>query len=77
MIDPYGLYTYNFVYKKVLHVYPPIASIFLENVNNEGVNIIKISPPEVLYYKGVLQICSKFTGEHPRRNVIPMKLVFL
>ena len=27
-------------------------------------------PPEVLLGKGVLEICSKFTGEHPCQNVI-------
>ena len=32
-----------------------------ETVNNEGLNIIRTSPPELLFYKGVLQICSKFT----------------
>ena len=26
--------------------------------------------PEVFSRKGVLKICSKFTGEHPRRSVI-------
>ena len=28
------------------------------------------SPPEVFLRKGVLKICSKFTGEHPYRSVI-------
>ena len=32
------------------------------------------SPPEVFLGKGVLKICSKFTGEHPHRNVISIKL---
>ena len=27
------------------------------------------SPPEVFKVKGVLKICSKFTGEHPCRSV--------
>ena len=30
---------------------------------------IKSSPLEVFYYKGFLQICSKFIGEHPHENV--------
>ena len=38
-------------------------------------------PPEAAHQgreflgKGVLKICSKFTGEHPRRSVISMKLL--
>ena len=32
------------------------------------------SPPEVFLEKGVLKICSKFTGEHPCRSVVSMKL---
>ena len=33
------------------------------------------SPPEVFLGKDVLKICSKFTGEHPRRSVISIKLL--
>ena len=32
------------------------------------------SPPEVFLGKGVLKICSKFTGEHPCRSAISIKL---
>ena len=32
------------------------------------------SRPEVFLRKGVLKICSKFTGEHPCRSVISIKL---
>ena len=32
------------------------------------------SHPEVFLGKNVLKICSKFTREHPRRNVISIKL---
>ena len=32
------------------------------------------SHPEVFLGKGVLKICSKFTGEHPYRSVISIKL---
>ena len=32
------------------------------------------SPPEVFQEKGVLKICSKFTGEHPCRSAISIKL---
>ena len=32
------------------------------------------SHPKVLLGKGVLKICSKFTGEHPCQNAISIKL---
>ena len=32
------------------------------------------SHPEVFLWKGVLKICSKFTGEHPCRSAISIKL---
>ena len=34
----------------------------------------KSSSSEVILRKGVLKICSKFTGEHPCRSVISIKL---
>ena len=37
--------------------------------------LCRSSDPEVFLGKGVLKICSKFTGEHPRRNVISIKLL--
>ena len=36
---------------------------------------VRTSPPKVFLGKGVLEICSKFTGEHLCRNVILIKLV--
>ena len=33
--------------------------------------------PEVFLLKGVLKICSKFTGEHPCRSVISIKMLCL
>ena len=30
-----------------------------------AVSYSRNSPPEVFFEKGVLKICSKFTGEHP------------
>ena len=33
-------------------------------------------PTDVLLRKGVLKICSKFTGEHPCRSAISIKLLF-
>ena len=35
---------------------------------------LRSSVPEVSLRKGVLKICCKFTGEHPCRNVISIKL---
>ena len=32
--------------------------------------VLKTSRPEVFIGKGVLKICSKFSGEHPCRRVI-------
>ena len=36
---------------------------------------IRSSRPEVFLVKGVLKICNKFTGEHPCRSVISIKLL--
>ena len=36
--------------------------------------LCKISPPKVFWGKVVLKICSKFSGEHPCRSVISIKL---
>ena len=38
-------------------------------------HLIKSSHAEVFLEKGVLKICSKFTGEHPYRNLISIKLL--
>ena len=42
--------------------------------NNRNVTSNISSHPEVLLRKGVLKICTKFTGEHPCRSVISIKL---
>ena len=34
------------------------------------------SPSEVFLAKGVLEICSKFTGQHPCQNMISIKLLY-
>ena len=39
------------------------------------IKFIRSSLAEVFLKKGVLKICSKFTGEHPCRNVISIKLL--
>ena len=36
--------------------------------------ICRSSHPEVFLIKSVLKICCKFTGEHPCRSVISIKL---
>ena len=40
----------------------------------QKVTIFRNSQPEVSRGKGVLKICSKFTGEHPCRNAILIRL---
>ena len=40
----------------------------------ENTYIGRSSHPEVFLEKGALNICSKFTGEHPYRSVISIKL---
>ena len=40
----------------------------------EMFGIIRSSPSEVFLGKRVLKICTKFTGEHPCRSVISIKL---
>ena len=37
--------------------------------------LYRSSRPEVFLRKGVLKICSKFTGEHPCRSAISIKLL--
>ena len=46
--------------------------LFLEGYCNW---VLRSSHPEVFLRKGVLKICSKFTGEHPCRSVISIKLL--
>ena len=38
--------------------------------------ILRSSPPEVFLGKGVLKICSKFTGAHPCRSAISITLLW-
>ena len=42
---------------------------------NLGQRDFRNSRPKVFLVKGVLKICGKFTGEHPCRNVISIKLL--
>ena len=39
------------------------------------ISSFRSSPSEVFLGKGVLKICSKFTGEHPCRSAISIKLL--
>ena len=39
------------------------------------ISCCRSSHPEVFLGKGVLKICSKFTGEHPCKSVISIKLL--
>ena len=39
-----------------------------------SIETFRSSPPEVFLGKGVLKIFNKFTGEHPCRSVISIKL---
>ena len=47
----------------------------LSQVSSDFMYQFRSSPPEVFLGKGILQICGKFTGEHPCRSVISIKLV--
>ena len=44
--------------------YIPVLKCVMRQINNAG------SHPEVFLGKGALKICSKFTGEHPRRSPV-------
>ena len=43
-------------------------------VNNCRFQFVKSSHPEVFLGKGVLKICSKFTGEQPCRSAVSIEL---
>ena len=51
----------------------PFVEVYL---NNPGKLLnMRSSHPEVFLGKGILEICSKFTGEHPSRSAISIKLL--
>ena len=57
-------------------IVPVLSKVFPLTANqSQNVDSFRSSPPEVLSEKGVLKICSKFTGEHPCRSVISIKLL--
>ena len=47
----------------------------LDDEINDILEKFRSNHPEVFLRKGVLRICSKFTGEHPCRRVISLKLL--
>ena len=51
--------------------------IFNDRIIMINIKVIndKSSPSDVFFGKGVLKICSRFTGEHPCRSVISIKLL--
>ena len=56
-----------------------IRKTFTENLNNfdeitQQLWLCRSSSPEVFLRKGVLKVCGKFTGEHPCRSAISIKL---
>ena len=50
---------------------------FAESILKVVLFTVRRSRPGVLLSKGVLKICSKFTGEHACGNAISIKLVAL
>ena len=66
-----------FVFNAFLCLY----SFFVQNTDGKTLyydgntirDICRSSHPEVFLEKGVLKICSKFTGEHPCQNMISIK----
>ena len=61
--------------QKVNFLFIPL--IYLHLSTTQGVcssQCIKSSYPELFLGKGILKICSKFTGEHPCRSAISVKL---
>ena len=86
MFQQFDLFQIYFIYKIYSHVYKNDGSFFNQLLSRRFyltgdvtshspfIQIFRSSHPEVFLEKGVLKICSKFTGEHPCRNVISIKL---
>ena len=51
-----------------------MKSFLWESRKNQN-HALRSSPPEVFIGKPFLKMCSKFTGEHPCRSVISIKLL--
>ena len=50
--------------------------VLIQIIDQIIVTMTRSSRPDMFLRKGVLKICSKFTGEHPCRNVISIKSYF-
>ena len=65
------IYIYLYIYEQ-----KPFKAILLDHLETIFIlSIFRSDPPELFLGKSVLKICSKFTGEHPYRNVISIKLL--
>ena len=70
-----GFFSFDNFFRNISHISICILKVcyWIYFKAHEGI-FYKCSPPEVFLRKGVLEICSKFTGEHPCRSVISIKL---
>ena len=60
----------------VIYVNLVFRDVLIQIIDQIIVVMTISSPPDMFLRKGVLKICSKFTGEHPCRNVISIKSYF-
>ena len=59
-----------------MHLFIRYLSLLKGTVHLPHINCIyRSSHPEAFLEKGVLKTCSKFTGEHPCRSLISIKLL--
>ena len=73
MLNPWILVIYLYLFKVVSIVFQKWKQKLLI-VFSSILHTFRGSHPEVFFEKGFLKICSKFTGEHPYRSTILMKL---
>ena len=73
-----SFWKYLNVVNVIVHELEPKKWVFDKNIEHPCRSAISIklqsSRPGVFLGKGVLKICSKFTGEHPCRSAISIKL---
>ena len=57
----------NYCLSVIEYTWTFLAQVYNEekNVSKIVINRLRSSPPEVFSGEGVLEICSKFTGQHP------------
>ena len=70
---------YNIIYPYLFILFSYFVSLISPSLSysfrhETHSTIYRSSRPEVFLGKGVLKICSKFTRDHPYRNVISIKL---